>query len=68
MATASNKVRRDMIAGIIGQELERQSQEGAARVDVDSIADAIDRALDETHKGGFSEGIQPDNLDSSNDG
>jgi hypothetical protein len=57
--------RRQTIATAISAELERQAREGAARVDVDSLAAAIDEAL--TPDMPPSEGRRPEDLNATND-
>ncbi|KKB86768.1 hypothetical protein VW29_00465 [Devosia limi DSM 17137] len=72
MATDSESgapARRGLIAGVIGAELERQAHEGAQRVDVDALAEAIDMALaaDEPMAADDDEGKRPDELNATND-
>ena len=57
--------RRETIATVISAELERQARDGAIRVDVDALADAIEAAI-----GGpadIAEGRHPDELNATND-
>lgn len=55
--------RRETIATVIATELERQARDGAARVDVDALATAIDIALDPP----ADEGTRPEDLNATND-
>ena len=55
--------RRETIATVIAAELERQARDGAARVDVDALAAAIDVALDPP----ADEGTRPEDLNATND-
>jgi len=61
--------RRSIIAGVIGAELERQAHDGALRVDVDALADAIDTALaaEEPLPADDNEGKRPEELNATND-
>ena len=68
MATASGPrsvSRRDTIATVIAAELERQAHGGAARIDIDALADAIETAIAE--HGDINEGRHPDELNATND-
>ncbi|WP_127751752.1 hypothetical protein [Devosia sp. 1566] len=69
--------RRETIAEVIASELDRQAHDGAIRVDVPALAEAIDVAiaaeLDPTHAAGaepvpLDEGKRPEELNSTNDG
>jgi hypothetical protein len=55
--------RRETIATVIAAELERQARDGAARVDVEALAAAIDIALDPP----ADEGTRPEDLNATND-
>ncbi|MCR6670646.1 hypothetical protein [Devosia ginsengisoli] len=57
--------RRQAIATAITAELERQAHDGAVRIDVDALAEAIDMALDPPAPAG--EGRHPDELNATND-
>lgn len=57
--------RRQAIATAIKAELERQARDGAVRIDVDALAEAIDIALDPPAPA--SEGRHPDELNATND-
>lgn len=59
-------LRRQAIATAIAAELERQARDGAPRVDVDALAEAIDLALDPAAPA--SEGTRPEDLNATNDG
>jgi hypothetical protein len=69
--------RRETIAEVISSELDRQAHDGAIRVDVPALAEAIDVAiaaeLDPAHQAGsepppLDEGKRPEELNSTNDG
>lgn len=65
--------RRDAIAHVISDELDRQSRSGAYRIDVDAMATAIDRVLEgePQRMPGRTEMRQakrPDQLNATNDG
>lgn len=66
---AEHPERRRLIAGVISAELERQAQQGAARVDVDALALAIDTALsaEEPASAILGEGKHPEDLNATND-
>lgn len=57
--------RQAVIAQAITSELEQQARDGAARVDVDALAAAIDKALDGQDP--IAEGKRPDDLNATND-
>lgn len=57
--------RRQAIATAITAELERQALAGAARVDVEAMATAIDEALDPSPPA--NEGKRPSELNATND-
>lgn len=57
--------RRDTIAAAIATELDRQAGGGAARVDIDALAEAVDKALDVPVSS--DEGKRPDQLNATND-
>jgi hypothetical protein len=65
MEMADQTDRRRAIATAISAELERQALAGAARVDVEALANAIDEALDPAPPVG--EGRHPDELNATND-
>lgn len=67
MGTASESVadRRQVISNAIVAELERQAQDGAARIDVAALAKSIDNAL--TPERPTSEGKRPEDLNATND-
>jgi hypothetical protein len=58
-------VRRQAIATAIAAELDRQAREGATRVDIEALAEAIDIALDPVPP--VSEGKRPQELNATND-
>lgn len=58
-------VRRQAIATAIAAELDRQTREGATRVDIEALAEAIDIALDPVPP--VSEGKRPQELNATND-
>jgi len=58
-------VRRQAIATAITGELERQAHEGAARIDIEALAEAIDLALDPVPPA--NEGRRPHELNATND-
>ena len=66
MATDDQLTRRQAIATAITAELERQAKDGAQRVDVEALAEAIDIALDPVPP--ISEGTRPEDLNATNDG
>ena len=67
MAMAETEApRRQAIATAISAELERQAHDGAARVDIDALAEAVDIALDPVPP--VSEGQRPEDLNATNDG
>lgn len=57
--------RRQAIATAIAGELERQAQDGAVRIDIEALAEAIDIALDPPAPA--DEGRRPDELNATND-
>ncbi|QDZ12516.1 hypothetical protein [Devosia ginsengisoli] len=65
MAMDDENDRRQAIATAIKAELERQAQNGAVRIDVEALAEAIDIALDPPAPAG--EGRHPDELNATND-
>jgi hypothetical protein len=60
-----NAGRRQAIATAIAAELERQARDGATRVDVDAMAEAVEAAL--APELPVAEGKRPDELNSTND-
>jgi hypothetical protein len=58
-------LRRQAIATAIGAELERQAHDGASRVDIEALAEAVDLALDPVPP--VSEGKRPQDLNATND-
>ncbi|WP_240231678.1 hypothetical protein [Devosia lacusdianchii] len=58
--------RRQTIATAIAAELERQALDGAARIDVDALANAIDDALEAVDLP-MAEGTRPEDLNATND-
>jgi hypothetical protein len=58
-------IRRQAIATAIAAELDRQAREGATRVDIEALAEAIDIALDPVPP--VSEGKRPQELNATND-
>jgi hypothetical protein len=57
---------RTAVATAITAELQRQAEDGAQRIDVDALAEAVLQALDPVPP--VSEGRRPEELNSSNDG
>ena len=57
--------RRQAIITAITAELERQAQAGAARIDVDALAKAVEDALDPPPP--MAEGRRPEDLNATND-
>jgi len=67
MAMAETQgMRRQAITSAIAAELERQARDGAPRVDVEALAEAVDRALEPEPP--VSEGKRPEDLNADNDG
>lgn len=67
MATASPSTgRRAAIGSAIAAELERQARDGAMRINVDALADAVETAI--AGQGDVGEGKHPDELNATNDG
>ena len=58
--------RRQAIVTAITAELERQAKDGAPRVDIEALAEAIDIALEPVPP--TSEGTRPQDLNATNDG
>lgn len=65
MAMDDSGARRDTITTAITAELDRQARDGAPRVDIDALAEAIEVALDTP--GPADEGRHPDELNATND-
>lgn len=63
--------RREQIAHAISEELDRQSRSGALRIDVDALAAAIERRLDEAREVSgrtqMRQARRPDQLNATND-
>jgi hypothetical protein len=57
--------RRQAIATAISAELERQAMAGAARIDVEALAAAVEEALDPAPPA--NEGKRPSELNATND-
>lgn len=66
MAEDNSVARRQAIATALAAEIERQAQAGASRIDVDALAEAVDKALDPVPP--LSEGKRPSELNATNDG
>jgi len=68
METGDDKgvIRRQAIVTALAAELERQAQAGASRIDVEALAEAVDKALDPVPP--VSEGRRPSELNATNDG
>jgi hypothetical protein len=62
---SGDATRRQAIATAIAGELDRQAREGATRVDIEALAEAIDIALDPLPP--TSEGKRPQELNATND-
>lgn len=65
METAKD-TQRTAIATAITAELQRQAEDGAQRIDVEALADAVMQSIDPAPP--VSEGQRPEELNSSNDG
>jgi hypothetical protein len=65
MEMADETDRRQAIATAISAELERQAMAGAARIDVEALAAAVEEALDPAPPA--SEGRRPSELNATND-
>jgi len=61
--------RRALIETVIAAELERQALDGAQRIDVAAMAEAIEAALAATEPAGpgFDDGRRPEELNATND-
>lgn len=61
--------RRALIEAVIAAELERQALEGAMRIDVAAMADAIEAALEASEPAppDFDDGRRPEELNATND-
>jgi hypothetical protein len=59
--------RRETLAGVISAELDRQAHEGAHRIDVPALAEAIEAVIEPEVDGPPAEGKRPDELNSTND-
>jgi hypothetical protein len=57
--------RRQTIAMAVSAELERQARDGATRIDIEALAEAVDVALDMPAAAG--EGRRPQDLNATND-
>ena len=57
--------RRQIIAMAVSAELERQARDGATRIDIEALAEAVDVALDMPAAAG--EGRRPQDLNATND-
>ena len=70
MATASHigAERRETIAEVISSELDRQAHEGAVRIDVPALAEAIEAVIDPNASQAPEEGKRPEDLNANNDG
>lgn len=66
MAEDNSVMRRQAIATALAAEIERQAQEGASRIDVDALAEAVDKAIDPVPP--ISVGKRPSELNATNDG
>ena len=64
--------RKETIASIISDELDRQSRSGAYRIDIDAMAAAIDRVLEGAPRmparAQMRQAKRPDQLNATNDG
>ncbi len=56
---------RQAIATAITAELQRQADAGAARIDVDALAEAVEQALNPSPP--MAEGRRPEDLNATND-
>ena len=56
----------DRSSRALAAEMERQAQAGASRIDVEALAEAVNKALDPVPP--VSEGKRPDELNATNDG
>jgi len=61
--------RRALIETVIAAELERQALDGAQRIDVAAMAEAIEAALAATEPAepGYDDGRRPEELNATND-
>jgi hypothetical protein len=59
--------RRRAIATAIAAELERQARTGAARIDVEALAGAVETALNPVPPMAEAEGRHPSELNATND-
>lgn len=66
MAEQENGSRRQAIASALGGELQRQAGTGASRIDVQALAEAVEKALAPSQP--LSEGTKPSALNAGNDG
>lgn len=64
-ANDTSAMRRQAIVTALTAELERQAQSGATRIDIQSLADAVDMALDPAPP--VAEGRRPSELNATND-
>lgn len=64
-ANDTSAMRRQAIVTALTAELERQAQTGATRIDIQSLADAVDTALDPAPP--VAEGRRPSELNATND-
>ena len=60
--------RRETIAGVISAELDRQAHEGAHRIDVPALAEAIEAVIEPEADAPPDEGKRPEDLNANNDG
>lgn len=61
----ANDQRHDAIATALTEEIDRQAQTGASRIDVDALAQAVEEVIEPTVP--LSEGKRPSELNSTND-
>ncbi|MBE7734020.1 hypothetical protein [Devosia faecipullorum] len=66
MAERKTGGRFQAIATALGGELQRQADTGASRIDVEALAEAVEKALAPSQP--LSEGTKPSELNAGNDG
>jgi hypothetical protein len=73
MGTFVREDRKETIATVIADELDRQSHTGASRIDVEALAVAVDFALDQgidasAPRDQMHDAKSPEQLNATNDG
>ena len=59
--------RKEVLTDVISAELDRQAHEGAHRVDVPALAEAIEAVIEPTPDAPPAEGKRPEDLNATND-